>query len=100
VTVNIYDGLADAHLYLSPPDVTISVVERGLEVARAVGEGATRVWSLRTMRAEALAEKGDIAGKAAECKNVLADQLLSVRQVADRSACARRRCTRFASGTS
>ena len=30
--------------------------------------------SLRVMRAEALAKKGDIAGKAAECKNVLADQ--------------------------
>jgi hypothetical protein len=33
-----------------------------------------REWALRLIRAEALAKKGNIAGKAGECRQVLADQ--------------------------
>lgn len=74
LTVNIYEGLADSNLHESPPDVTISVVQKGLDVARTLGNGGMREWGLRLVRAEALAKQGDLPGKANECREVLADQ--------------------------
>jgi tetratricopeptide (TPR) repeat protein len=74
ITINIYEGLADANLHVSPPDVTIAIVEEGLKVARALGKSGMREWALRLVRAEALGKKGDVAGKAKECMQVLADQ--------------------------
>jgi hypothetical protein len=74
LTVNIYQGLADAHLHLSPPDVTLAIVEKGLAVARSLGDDSLYAWALHVHRAEALAQKGDFAGKAEECRNLLAAQ--------------------------
>jgi tetratricopeptide (TPR) repeat protein len=74
LTVNIYEGLVDAHLHLSAPDVTLATVEKALEVARSVGDDGLHEWALHALRAEALAQKGDLAGKAEECRHLLAAQ--------------------------
>ena len=45
-------------------------------MARALGYDGMHEWSLRAIRAAALARKGDIKGKAEECSRILADQEL------------------------
>ena len=61
---------------LGEPDVALAVIEKGLGVAQALELDRTREWPLRAIRAAALARKGDITGKAAECSRILADQEL------------------------
>jgi len=73
---DIYEGLAEVDVELGEPDVALAVIEKGLGVAQALELDGTREWPLRAIRAAALARKGDINGKAAECSRILADQEL------------------------
>jgi tetratricopeptide (TPR) repeat protein len=72
--VNINEGLVEAHLRSSPPEVTLAVVDKAIDLARANGDDGMHEWSLHCQRAEALAQKGDFAGKAEECRKMLAVQ--------------------------
>jgi hypothetical protein len=63
--------LAKVELLLGNFDVAIQVATRGLELATEDGEDETGRWFVMMVRADARGKKGDLAGRAEDCKRIL-----------------------------
>jgi tetratricopeptide (TPR) repeat protein len=67
LNVIILGQLATVENELGHPDAAFDVAEKGLEVARAIGETGKFEWHARQAHAEARGKKGDFRGQAEEC---------------------------------
>ncbi|MET0591932.1 MAG: protein kinase, partial [Polyangiaceae bacterium] len=66
--------LATIENELGHPDAAFEIAQKGVEVAKAIGEKGKFEWHVRYARAEARGKKGDVAGQAADCAEIVAMQ--------------------------
>jgi tetratricopeptide (TPR) repeat protein len=74
LTVVIFGGLAKEEFLLGNYDAAIRIATRGLELATDAGENMAGKWFNMMVRADARGKKGDIAGRAEDCRTILAMQ--------------------------